>query len=229
MDLLQKWSQIKREAPFPSARVPAITMPEMVQSLLQRYVQMWWAGERSLPKFPVTYHPKEQADHEKELDQLVKGLIFELNHIPQAKEEQQAQQARLRSNGMAFAGRAFHLEQRHLAFIESSGMLEAIQVFARMARQFDPHISGNDIYQASRNVLTMNFMQLLLGLPVEITPAVFAYSMLYPYTDNYLDNPSISHTTKVAFNHRFQLRLQGEEVRLANPHETTISRPGWHD
>ena len=35
----------------------------------------------------------------------------------------------------------------------------------------------------------------LLGLPVEVTPAVFAYSMLYPYTDNYLDDPAIPRTT----------------------------------
>jgi len=68
----------------------------------------------------------------------------------------------------------------------------------------------------------MNLMQLLFGLPVEVTPAVFAYSMLYPYTDNYLDDPGVSAETKHAFNQRFRQRLEGQPVAPANDHEQTI-------
>jgi hypothetical protein len=67
------------------------------------------------------------------------------------------------------------------------GFLEATTAFARMARRFDPAITSAEIYQAARNVWTANFLQLLLGMPVRVTPAIFAYSMLYPYSDNYLD------------------------------------------
>jgi hypothetical protein len=103
-------------------------------------------------------------------------------------------------------------------------MLEANLEFARMARRFDPRISGDDIYQAGRNVMTANFIQLLLNRPVEVTPSIFAYSMLYPYTDNYLDDPAVSRATKAAFNRRFQLRLQGEKVLPENPQEAVINQ-----
>ena len=155
------------------------------------------------------------------------GCLFELKQAPQQAEARRAWaeqlRPRLKPQLKSFAQDALDIQQRHLDFIKSSGMAEASLEFARMARRFDPAISAEDIYQAGRNVMTANFIQVLLGLPVEVTPSVFAYSMLYPYTDNYLDDPAISRTTKLAFNHRLQRRLMGEEVRPANPSEATIS------
>jgi hypothetical protein len=57
-----------------------------------------------------------------------------------------------------------------------------------------------------------------------VTPAIFAYSMLYPYTDNYLDHPSISREAKLGFNGRFGRRLAGEAVEAANDREEAIWR-----
>jgi hypothetical protein len=102
--------------------------------------------------------------------------------------------------------------------------MEASLDFANMARSFDPLISAEDIYQAGRNVMSANLIQLIIGLPVEVTPSIFAYSMLYPYTDNYLDDPAISHVTKLEFNSRFRLRLQGKDVLAANLHEARINQ-----
>lgn len=58
-------------------------------------------------------------------------MVYELKHIPQDVEERQQQGERLRQQGLKFAGEALNLEPRHLAFIETSGMLEASQDFAR--------------------------------------------------------------------------------------------------
>ncbi len=102
-------------------------------------------------------------------------------------------------------------------------MVDAIQNFTQMARHFDPLISVEDIYQAGRNVVTANLIQLLLGLPARVTPSIFAYSMLYPCSDNYLDDPNISTITKVPFNQRFRRRLMGEEVESANIQESNIN------
>ena len=84
---------------------------------------------------------------------------------------------------------------------------------AEQARRFDPALSATDIFQASRNVWTAAGLQVLLGQPLELTPAIFAYSMLYPYTDNLLDDPHASAEAKSAFNQRFRARLQGESPR----------------
>lgn len=200
------------------------SVTDTVRELVQRHIDLWWSCERSLPAFPFTFQPQQQASNEKQLERWISGLIYEVKHIPAASAERQAWQERLRPGLIDFARLAMSLEQRHLDFIESTGMVEASQEFARLARRFDPQISADDIYQAGRNVMTMNFIQVLLGLPVEVTPSVFAYSMLYPYSDNYLDDPAVADTTKLAFNHRFKRRLMGEEVRPANQQEERINQ-----
>lgn len=212
-----------RDMPIFPTRVQAETMPGMVQALLQQHCQLWWDSAGTFPGFQRTFSQQNQAAGEKKLAALVDGLVYELKHSPQDADERRLQGQRLREQGLKFASEALNLEPRHRAFIETSGMLEASQEFARQARVFNPDLRAEDIYQASRNVMTMNFIQLLLGLPVDITPSVFAYSMLYPYTDNYLDDPHIPPTVKVAFNHRFKQRLAGEAVRPANAHEAAIN------
>lgn len=171
---------------------------------------------------PHNYSPGEQNANETILENLINGLEYEMKHLPVEKEDRQKQANRLKMQGQQFLSRILHLEQQQIDFIEHSGMLEAAEEFTRMARAFDPNLSAKDIYQAGRNVMTMNLIQLLLNLPVEVTPSVFAYSLLYPYTDNYLDDSAISPATKRAFNHRFQHRLTGVAVHPSNQHEAVI-------
>jgi hypothetical protein len=59
---------------------------------------------------------------------------------------------------------------------------------------------------------------------MELTPSIFAYSMLYPYSDNYLDDPSVSRAAKLGFSARFGRRLAGDAVAPANTLEGTIWR-----
>lgn len=223
MDVFTRWSQKILEGPNLN-RSQAGSVGEQSRLLLQQHLDLWWHQSQALPDFPFTYSAKEQSLNEKKLEAWTSGLIHELKRLPADTQDRAQWEARLRPGLNEFARTALNFEQRHIEFIESTGMVEASQTFARMARAFDPCIAAEDIYQAGRNIMTMNMLQVLLGLPVEVTPAIFAYSMLYPYTDNYLDDPNVPGTTKVAFNHRFNLRLRGEAVRPANAHEETLHR-----
>ena len=60
----------------------------------------------------------------------------------------------------------------------------------------------DDLWQALRNVWIGNNLQMLLRRPVRLTRGLFAYSMLYPVTDNLLDAPDRSSDDKRAFNGR---------------------------
>ena len=205
-----------------SPSIRAATLADEVQSLTEHFRQLWWQSQRSLPDLGPAYDARTQASKEREFNRLIDGLVVELKHLSPEPGTRQALQNRLRAHGVSLARDALRLEDRHLDFIEHCGLLDATQEFARMARGFDPEISGEDIYQAGRNVMTMNFLQLLMGLPVKVTPSVFAYSMLYPYTDNYLDDPAMSVKTKRAFNERFEARLGGGAPVLVNRHEEMI-------
>jgi len=200
------------------------SLADGVKTLVSQYLDLWWECESTFPDLGTDQDQERQLNSERMLRRLINALIHELDKIPQSQEEQKELQTRLRSGLMTFASDALHINPDLLEFIENSGMLDAEVEFSRMARRFDPQISAEDIYQAGRNVMTANFIQLLLDLPVEVTPSIFAYSMLYPYTDNYLDDPHIPSEVKRSFNDRFYRRLHGEEIQPENPNEITIFR-----
>lgn len=97
--------------------------------------------------------------------------------------------------------------------------MQATRNFIEEVRRFDPALQMTDIFQALRNVWIMNCLQKFLGRPVRYSPSIFAYSMLYPYTDNFLDEPEISPESKMVMSRRFARRLKGELVQPENPHE----------
>ena len=98
------------------------------------------------------------------------------------------------------------------------------QEFAREARRFDADVQTEALFQAMRNVWIMNGLQILLDRPLELTPAVFAYSMLYPYTDNPLDGPEIDGATTRAHNERLTQRLSGMRREPVDANEHTVDR-----
>jgi hypothetical protein len=57
---------------------------------------------------------------------------------------------------------------------------------------------------------------------MQMTPAIIGYSLLYPYSDNYLDSEKISTERKLAFSARFRDRLCGLNLLPRDPHETAV-------
>jgi hypothetical protein len=110
-----------------------------------------------------------------------------------------------------------------LSIILHPDMVQVSRSFFEKARAFDPALKQEELFQALRNVWIMNGLQLLLGIRVEISPSIFAYSLLYPYSDNILDDPSISWKDKVSFSERFEQRLAGTGTMADNHRERKIS------
>lgn len=61
--------------------------------------------------------------------------------------------------------------------------------------------------------------QLIMGIKIELTTSIFGYNMLYPYTDNVIDNPNISKEEKKQFAINFRLRLQGKVSQSTTEYE----------
>jgi hypothetical protein len=94
--------------------------------------------------------------------------------------------------------------------------------FARQARRFDRSLGMQDIFQACRNAWTAGGLQSMLGKPPEITPSILGYSLLYPYSDNFIDSRKVSGGEKARFSERFRRRLRGEALAAENDLETAI-------
>jgi hypothetical protein len=120
-----------------------------------------------------------------------------------------------------FASNALGLSGEQTRLITGSFLPLGTEL-ARWARRFDPTLSNADILQACRNAWTCCGLQALLGKPIELTPAVLAYCLLYPYSDNYLDHPGMSAGDKLDFCGRLARRLQGAIVTPENRHEASV-------
>jgi hypothetical protein len=128
----------------------------------------------------------------------------------------------LKQNVAALMSRVFRFSDNELAIIFDNGFAAATKKFVLMARKFDSNITNEEIFQASRNLWIANTLQVLMNKPVDVSDSLFAYSMLYPYTDNYIDNPDINEDEKHMFSKRFRMRLEGVFLNPTNEYEQRI-------
>ena len=200
----------------PSGLVPA------VPQLVVRFAAVWdEAGGGSLGLGPE-FTTRRRRPREKALSLFVDAVRDEAERLPATAEEREACRKRVFGAFESFARCGLDWEDRHIESLLGGGFDRAAAEFVRLAREFDPGLGSGDVFQACRNVWVANGLQVLLGLPVRLTPSVFAYSLLYPYADNYLDDPSTGEGDKQAFNTRLRSRLEGREAAAANPREKTI-------
>jgi hypothetical protein len=89
----------------------------------------------------------------------------------------------------------------------SQQFADATAEFIAQARQFDPRIRSRDLAQALRNLWVFCSFQYLAGHRIRVTPSALAYSLLYPYTDNYLDDSKLSAEAKKRFGSRVGVEL----------------------
>lgn len=113
-------------------------------------------------------------------------------------------------------------EQPFLAHFIDKGYMDVAEAFIFQAKNEDPDLTNGEVFQALRNVWIMNSLQLCWNSPLELTPPMYAYSLLYPYTDNLLDDPAIDVVAKRLFNRRLGDVLAGETLTSESKTEQRI-------
>ncbi len=182
----------------------------------------WWHSDTSLVPFQRPYTRQEQRANERQMREMIEQSLQALRAAPNTEAEQDALLRQMLLDFASFGQRTIGLTEAQVEYLMTSGLLEVGREFCRAARSDAPDIGAAEILQALRNVWTMNGLQMFMGLPVALTPSIFAYSMLYPYTDNYLDDETVAPEEKRAFSERFARRLRGDDVSPANPQEVRI-------
>lgn len=194
----------------------------MLQKYTESYAGIWETCSVHLPQFTKSYSSSEKLQKEQIFDQFLQTIkSFRKDRISRKALTDADQQLFFRNTRVLFSsGLDFNNEQLEMMF--SDEMMAMTKKFVRQARAFDAGLSFNDIFQACRNVWIMNGLQLIMGIPMQISPSVFAYSMLYPYTDNLIDDPQISGLEKLVFSERFRDRLSGQDMKPENKTEEAI-------
>lgn len=113
----------------------------------------------------------------------------------------------------------FNIDSRKCEFLVNNKTYSVTIEFIKRAQKFKPNMPFDSMQQALRNIWVMTVLQIYFNTEIELTDAMFAYSMLYPLTDNYLDDKYISKETKNEFSKRFFKKIKNNEDLAENKRE----------
>lgn len=186
-----------------------------VQEYINHFIKIWENSPDCFPTFPKEYSKAEKTERENNYEKF-QLKIKELQSVKKVKQFRSNPDQSFFPMFKGFLETVFDFDKDHLKLILSDEFKNVSKDFFYKARAFGPELKPENIYQGLRNVWIMNGVQLMMNISVEITPSVFAYSMIYPYSDNFLDNPEISNFEKQQFSERFSKRLKGIKVSPDN-------------
>ena len=94
--------------------------------------------------------------------------------------------------------------------------LKSMCSFLRATREYDKNITASQIWQALRNYLIFGMIVAMTGEKQTFHDAIMGFSLLYPYTDNYIDDTTISGKDKDAFNRMIYDTLRGADPSVTD-------------
>jgi len=199
-------------------------LAERVDGLRDVHARLWATMPASLPALGPRSGFRLRLGNEYAAARLIDTLAAEVERVSEGDRARRAWRESVRERLQAFGAARLGWPGGYGRLLCGDEFFEASIAFTREARAFDPGLPLDGLWQALRNVWIGNTLQLLLDRPVAVNPGLFAYSMLYPLTDNLLDDPGLDGGSKREFNERFGRRLAGLPVRPVGAREEAVFR-----
>jgi hypothetical protein len=192
-----------------------------VQEQVAQSIGLWNRSASPSGTNGMRFTLQEQKQREQANDEGEQAVERELRRTPSNRAQRREMRDRIIATFARFSGAALGLEPEAVKLL-TDDFLPAGARFARLAREFDAKLSMADTIQACRSAWTACGLQLLLGAPMGITPSILGYSLLYPYSDNYLDCTEVSAAVKLRFSERFRARLRGQRLAALDDREAAL-------
>ena len=204
------------------ARTPEPGLKNRVAALRDCHARIWASTRAELPELGPETGLWTHRVNARAAARLIDELAAEVDRMPEESRERTAWQAAVRDRLQDFGAARLGWPSGYRRLLFAEDFYAAARAFAREARACHPELPLDSLWQALRNVLIGNSLQMLLDRKVALGPGLFAYSMLYPLTDNLLDDPRIPTGAKRAFNERFGRRLAGRPVGVSGPSDAAV-------
>ena len=160
--------------------------PELLYKSLERWKQ--------IPAEPMSFSKQlNQKENDKKFIRLKRTFlkwIEKTEKSPEIKTDENRQL--VKEKVIDFFNETLNVDEWACRLLDNENYQEVTGNFSKRAKELIKDISFDEIFQALRNIWVIIALQIYMDADVELTNAMFAYSMLYPLTDNYLDNPDIA-------------------------------------
>lgn len=180
-------------------------------TLKKNILKLWIDTSSDIPRVGKEFTFSDKLKSEHKLDENLNKILDALEQLISSDNENMMMKKNLIKVFSEYFMSSCEDDFKEIEIIEEfiNQFSVLTEEFMRASREFDENISMEDIVQALRNVWAMGLFQWITFEKVTLTKSLFAYSMLYPYTDNYLDDPNISTEQKKKFNEGVARKLKG--------------------
>ena len=198
---------------------------DIISALKDKYIKLWENTPDTFPMLREPFSILQQREKDAQMSTFTDEVILLVKGFSDNSSEDSARWGSTLKKLIYGCGTdIIGLDSSSMKLLLEDGFCDVTSDFITEAREFDENFKMDEIFQALRNVWIMNCIQKLMGFKVITTPSMFAYSMLYPYTDNYLDAAAVSAEKKRHVNHRFERRLAGELLKADTAYESKLFR-----
>jgi hypothetical protein len=186
------------------------------ESYLTHYENLWYQTE------PLELQSIEnnQQQNDVALMQLKNQMLSWIKKNELTKEN--FENSNIQEKLKPFIIEVLKLDEKGYELLFDHGYVDVSEQFIKRAVSTWPDMDQVELNQALRNMWVILSLQSYMGCELKLTNSTFAYSMLYPLTDNYLDNDKISKSDKYSFNERFFKKIKGDETEYFNDQENMI-------
>jgi len=180
----------------------------------------WLESEDSFPLFLIPISNVTKSENETYIQTVSADFRKQLNsfsHVPFGRKRWKRKTMNLLKQVLStetIIGTHQFLNQQTLDSFQ-----EELTKFLRSARQFSPELSIDGIGQAIRNYIVYLMFDELNQMNHVFNTACFGYSMLYPFTDNYLDSDEYSDEEKKQYNQMIQDKIEGNVIHPNSIHQ----------
>ncbi len=173
---------------------------KLFEHLNNELLEVWWGLPDGFANYKISY--RKEKDHA--LLKLNKKLT---DHLRNSRNGDKVKNDDFGLYFKKFINSNLDISDESIDILINSDYAEFSRDFIKKAKLLDSTLTMENIFQGLRNVWIMHSMQIFFNKRVALTNSVFAYSILYPLTDNYLDDPSLSKKEKTGFNRRFREKI----------------------
>lgn len=187
---------------------------------LEKVRKQWLSADASFPDFLTAIPEEKKAENE----QYVQSVFTAFEKLVQGYTRIPVKQSRWRRKLSSLINEILYQENvigihNSLNAEGISAFYEELKEFLRHVRLFAPELSLEDIGQALRNYIVYAMFKVIHQSSEGFSLAGFGYSMLYPFTDNYIDSTSYTEKEKAEYNNIIRAQIEGREVHPKTVHQ----------
>lgn len=181
----------------------------------------WQKTENGYPTFIAAVSKEKKSENEKYLQSVINAFHLQLkgfHRIPVGRRKWKQKTLALLEKVLAeeeIIGLHTSMDSQAINFL-----VQELLEFLREVRHFAPDMNFESIGQALRNYIVYAMFKEIHQTNSGFHRAAFGYSMLYPFTDNYIDSGKCTLQDKLSYNQIIRDKIKSNPVQPNSIHQS---------